>query len=70
MPDRLDAEQKRLKAARDKARRAKLGPVLSQSDEDLARLSKAGPENLAEIEAYIRDAAGQRGVDMFRAKAE
>lgn len=66
----LDTEQKRLNAARDKARRAALGPPLDQSDEDLAKLARSGPERMAEIEAFVRDAAGQEGVDMLRATRE
>ena len=66
----LDATQRRLTAKRARNRRAALGPPLSQSDEDLARLAKSGPERMAEIEAFVRDAAGEDGVAMLRATKE
>jgi hypothetical protein len=64
--DAADA-QRALNAARDKARRAAMGPPLGQSDDDLRLLADAGPHDLGAVEAFIRDAAGQRGVDLFRA---
>lgn len=70
MPDALSAAQKRLNAARDKARRAAMGPPLGQTDADLDALAKSGPERMAEIEAFIRDAAGETGVAMLRAKRD
>jgi hypothetical protein len=66
MPD-LNASQQRLNAARARKRRLALGPVLNQSEADLDARSQTGPERLAEIEAFVRDAAGQTGVDMLRA---
>lgn len=62
-----DDPQRALDEARDKARRKAMGPPLNQSDTDLEARSKVGPERMAEIEAFVRDAAGQAGVDMLRA---
>lgn len=70
MPDDAEAAQRALNAARARKRRRDLGPPLSADDATLDTLSQVGPESLSEVEAYIRDAAGQRGVDLFRAKRE
>lgn len=71
MPDDTpEAAQQALDAARDRKRRAAMGPPLSQSDDDLTLLAEAGPHDLGAVEAFIRDAAGQRGVDLFRAKRD
>lgn len=67
MADALTASQQRLNAARAKRRRAKLGPVLNQSEADLDARAQTGPDHLAEIEMFVRDAAGQQGVAMLRA---
>ena len=68
MPDDLTTAQRRLNAARARRRRAALGPPLQQSESDLTTLSAVGPADLGSIEAFIRDAAGQAGVDLFRAE--
>ncbi len=70
MPDDAEAAQHALNGARDRQRRAAMGPPLSQSDADLALLAEAGPHDLGAVEAFIRDAAGQRGVDLFKATRE
>jgi hypothetical protein len=67
---KLTAAQKRLNAAREKQRRLALGPPLNQSEADLTARAQTGPERLAEIEAFVRDAAGQVGVDMLRARSD
>lgn len=67
MSDDLTA-QRALDAARARRRRAALGPPLDQSDADLTARSEVGPDRLAEIEAFVRDASGQAGVDMLRAE--
>lgn len=64
------AAQRRLDAARDRKRRAALGPVLQQTDADLDRLAAVGPHDIGSIEAFVRDAAGQRGVDLLRARRD
>lgn len=58
---------KRLSTARERRRRAALGPPLAMTDADLAVLTNVGPTDQAEVEAFVRDAAGQRGVDLLRA---
>jgi hypothetical protein len=66
--DALVAASKRLAAARARQRRQKAGPPLNQSEADLNAQSTVGPADMASVEAFIRDAAGQIGVDLFRAK--
>jgi hypothetical protein len=68
MPDDLDNAQRSLNAARARARRAKAGPPLVQTDSDLDALSAVTPALLAEVEAFTRDAVGQFGVDLIRAE--
>lgn len=71
MPDDTpEAAQRALNAARDRQRRLRMGPPLSQTDDDLTTLSAVGPADLGSIEAFIRDAAGQAGADLFRARAD
>lgn len=67
MASNLSSAQKRLNAAESRKRRQDLGPTLDQSDADLTARAEVGPERLPEIEAFIRDAAGQFGVDLLRA---
>lgn len=55
MVDLADA-QKRLNAARDRARRARMGPPLRLSDADLNTLAEIGPADLATAEALWRAA--------------
>lgn len=67
MPDRLSDAQRRLAAAQARAKRRKLGKPLKTTDADLDALSAVGPQDVGEIEAFIRSAAGQAGVDLFNA---
>lgn len=67
MPRDLTAAQKRLNAARERKRRADLGPPLAQSDADLDVLTNVGPTDQAEVAAFVRAVAGQRGVDLLEA---
>lgn len=68
--DDLSQAQRRLNAARARKRRADLGPPLDLDDAALDTLSTVGPHDMASVEAFIRDAAGEVGVAMFRAKRE
>lgn len=68
MPDQVAAAQARLKAAQDRARRKAMGPPLKTTDADLDALAQVGPADVGEIEAFIREAAGQAGVDLLNAK--
>lgn len=70
MSDDAEAAQAALNAARGRTRRASLGPPLQQTDADLTTLSEVGPHDLAAAEAFIRDAGGQFGADLFRAERE
>lgn len=70
MPDDVTDEQRRLNAARARKRRQALGPPLDQTDADLDAIAQAGPSDLGSVESFIRDAAGQAGVDLFRARRE
>lgn len=69
MADLSDA-QRRLVAAEARKRRAALGPALDQSDDDLARLARTGPERLAEIAAFVRETAGEMSVALLNAEGE
>lgn len=66
----LTDAQKRLNAARERRRRLALGPPLSQSDADVTALSQVGPTDMASVEAFVRDAAGEAGVAMLRARRQ
>lgn len=68
MSDDLTQAQRALNTARLRQRRRAMGPPLDQTDADLTVISEVGPSRLAEIEAFIRDAAGQLGVDLLRAE--
>jgi hypothetical protein len=71
MPSKkLTEAQLALSAAQARQRRAALGPPLSQTDADLLALAEVSPHDLTEMEAFVRDAAGQFGVDLLRAKRE
>lgn len=70
MSDSPEAAQAALNAARGRRRRQLLGPSLQQSDADLTALSTVGEHDLAAAEAFIRDAPGPFGVDLFRAGRE
>lgn len=70
MSDDLESAQRRLNTARERRRRLALGPPLGQSDADLDLIAQAGPQDMAAIEAFVRDAAGTVGVAMFRAERE
>lgn len=67
MASDLTAAQARLSAQRAKARRAALGPPLAVSDADLDAMAEAGPPDVPTVEAFVRDAAGQKAVDLLRA---
>lgn len=66
--DELTAAQRRLAQAQARQRRAKLGPPLDVGDQALDALADVGPSDLPAVEAFVRDAAGQFGVDLLRAK--
>jgi hypothetical protein len=66
--DALVAASKRLAAARARQRRQKAGPPLNQDEAALDALSTVSSADLPAVESFIRDAAGQLGVDLFRAK--
>ena len=70
MSDTPEAAQRALNAARERKRRAALGPPLAVDDAGLDTLSTVYPADLAAAEALIRDAAGETGVAMFRAERE
>lgn len=64
----LTAAQQALSAAESRRRRAALGPPLQLDDAALDALAEVGPHDLPGVEAFIRDAAGEFGVALFRAK--
>lgn len=68
MPERIRAAMRRLEVARQRRRRAALGPPLAQDDAALDAQAQVGQNDMAEVEAFVRDAAGQRGVDLVRAR--
>ncbi len=68
--DPLASAQRALDAARERKRRAALGPPLNQTEADLATFSNVGPADAALAEAFVRDAAGQFGVDLWNARRE
>jgi hypothetical protein len=47
-----------------------MGKPLDLTDEDLANLATVGTEVLPEAEAYVRQTAGQDGLDLFDAETE
>jgi len=65
----LNAAQRRLTAAQARKRRQQLGPPLQGLDDAaLDALSAVSAVDMVTVEAMVRDAAGQRGVDLLRAK--
>lgn len=68
MPDELAQAQQRLNAARARRRRQQLGPPLAQDDAALDRLATVDEHDLGAVEAFMRDSAGQLGVDLLRAR--
>jgi hypothetical protein len=70
MPDEAEDAQAALNAVRGRKRRAALGPPLTQIDADLTTLAEVGPHDIATVEAFVRDSAGETGVALFRAERE
>jgi hypothetical protein len=70
MPSRLTLAARRLAAQQARTWRAKLGPPLALSDADLDRMAEVGPLDTALAEAFLRDAAGQKAVDLFKSTRE
>jgi hypothetical protein len=70
MPSKLTTAQMRLTIARLRKRLAALGPPLSQPPATLDAISQVSEHDLPMVEAFVRDAAGQLGVDLLRAKRE
>lgn len=68
--DLEQVEQVRLNRARDRARRAQMGPPLPAADASLDVLAEVYPVDLLAAETLIRDAAGALGVDLFNATIE
>jgi hypothetical protein len=67
MPSRLTQAQRRLSAANARKRRSALGPALQLDDRTLDTLATVGPADVPAAEAFSRDAAGQKAVDLIRA---
>ena len=67
MPSRLAQAQRRLTAAQARKRRAALGPALNLDDRTLDTLSTVGDADVPAAEAFSRDAAGEKAVDLIRA---
>lgn len=65
---RLSDAQRRLTAAQAKRRRQELGPPLTLSDADMNVLTNVGPTDQAEVTAYVRATAGERGVALLEAR--
>lgn len=68
--DTPEAAQRALDAARSRRRRASLGPPLNQDDATLDALSQVSEHDIAAVESFVRDSAGQLGVDLLRATKE
>lgn len=66
---KLTDAQRALNKARDDARRRAMGPSLALTDAALDGLSTVDASLQAQVEAYVRQAAGQPGVDLLQAKA-
>lgn len=64
---KLATAQQRLTAAQARKRRAALGPVLALTDVTLDAAAKVDEHDLPTVEAYVRDLAGARGVDLLNA---
>jgi hypothetical protein len=67
MPSTLAQAQKRLSTAKARQRRAALGPPLDVTDQQLDALATVGEADVPAAEAFSRDAAGQKAVDLIRA---
>jgi hypothetical protein len=67
MPSKLTQAQRRLSTAKARQRRAALGPALQLDDATLDTLAVVGPADVPAAEAFSRDAAGQKAVDLIRA---
>lgn len=63
----LNASQRRLDAARATQRRIALGPPLALSDADMTVLTNVGSSDQPEAQAFARDTAGERAVQMLEA---
>jgi hypothetical protein len=70
MASDLEQAQARLNRARDKQRRAAMGPPLPADTASLDVLAEVYPVDLLAAETLIRDAAGALGVDLFNATTE
>lgn len=68
MPSDLTAAQRKLTAAKARQRRLAAGPPLSQPSSTLDAISQVSEHDLGAVEAFVRDAAGQVGVDLLRAR--
>lgn len=66
--DPLAISQRALDRARERRRRQELGPPLALSDLDLLTFSNVGPADAPLAEAFVRDAAGRFGVDLWNAR--
>jgi hypothetical protein len=53
--------------AKGRARRAKLGPPLTLDDQTLDTLARVSDADVPAAEAFMRDASGQKAVDLLRA---
>ena len=67
MPSKLAQAQRRLTTAKARQRRAALGPPLDVTDQQLDAMAVVGPSDVPAAEAFSRDAAGQKAVDLMRA---
>lgn len=68
MSSPLTAAQKRLSRAKERAKRAKLGPALNLTPADLDVLANVGPTDQAEAVALARAVGGSRAVDFMEAE--
>ena len=67
MSETPEQAQKRLDAARDKARRAAMGPPLPSDPVPHVSVTDADQD---EVAAFVRSVAGQRGVDLLNASRD
>lgn len=68
--DALRAAERALRAAQDKKKRRQMGKPLDLTDDDLTSLAAVGIEALPEAEAYVRQLAGEDGIDLLEADTE
>lgn len=66
MATSLSTAQRRLNAAKERARRSALGPPLDQSAAVLDAKAEVGPNDMPETVAFVRSVA-PRGVAMLEA---